>query len=152
MAEISFQKLRDEIIMKLEHDQEVRVKSNEFANSVAWRWVDIWRSMGPHPYETGDYEDSIVVIKRFLRERQGRVPKGHPSGRGGQWTKEVLYAYSVGTDNDHAHLIEYGSGPDINGIGRWFGLDGRWHKSPKTPTPPFAPAAATAASFGGTMD
>lgn len=150
MREIEFRELRDEIRMKLLNDQEVRVRSNEFAESVAWRWKDIWSAMGPHPYETGAYEDSITVYKRFLRNKQGRIPKGMPGA--GRYTNEVLYSYDVGTDHPVAHLIEYGSGPDINGVGRWFGLDGHWHKTPNTPTPAFAPAAATVASFHGTMD
>ncbi len=152
---LEFKKLRDEIEMKVRDAQEVHWKSDEFANSVAWRWVDIWRSMGPHPWETGDYEDSIVVIKRFLRERQGRRGKGEwgPNGeRPGSFTNEVLYSYSVGTDHPAAHLIEYGTDIDMAGVGRWQGLDGKWHKSRFTPTPKFHPAAKTVASFHGTMD
>lgn len=154
MSSIEFKELRDEIEMKLRESEEVHRKSDNFANEVENRWQQIWRSMGPHPYETGAYEASITVIKTYLRERQGRLPKGvwGPNGeRPGSYTSETLYSYSVGSDHPVAHLIEYGTGPDVNGVGRWWGLDERWHKTPNTPTRPFHPAAKTVLWFGGTM-
>lgn len=161
MSEIEVLKLKNEIELKLRQSEEVRRKSDDFANEVERRWRQIWSAMGPHPWETGAYEDSIVVIKIFHRERQGRLPKGQwgPNGeRPGTWTSETLYSYRVGSDHPVAHMIEYGTGVDVNGVGRWFGPDGRpgrpphWHRTPNTPTPAFHPATKTAAWFHGTMD
>jgi hypothetical protein len=64
----------------------------------------------------------------------------------------VIWSYWVGTESLVAAFIEYGTGPDVNGVGVWQDLDGSWHKSPMTPTPEFAPAAKTAAFYGGTTD
>lgn len=154
MARIEFKELRDEIEMKLRESEEVHRKSDNFAEEVERHWRMVWASMGPHPYETGAYEDSITVIKTFLRNKQGRIPKGMPGA--GRYTNEVLYSYSVGSDHPVAHLIEYGTGPDINGVGRWYGPHKKtgkmgWHKTPNTPTRAFHPAAKTVLHFHGTM-
>lgn len=154
MSRIEFKKLRDEIEMKLRESEEVHRKSDYFADEVADRWELEWEMMGPHPWEKGAYKASITVIKTFLRNKQGRIPKGMPGA--GRYTNEVLYSYSVGSDHPVAHLIEYGTGPDINGVGRWYGPHKKtgkmgWHKTPNTPTRAFHPAAKTVLHFHGTM-
>lgn len=159
MARVEFKELRDEIEMKLRESEEVHRKSDNFAEEVERHWRMVWASLGPHPYETGAYEASITVIKTYLREKQGRVPKGMrgPNGeRPGTYTSETLYSYSVGSDHPEAMLIEYGTGPDINGVGSWYGphkITGKmgWHKTPNTPTRAFHPAAKTVLHFHGTM-
>lgn len=150
----SREQIENELRVKIENDVSVHRQADEFADEVRDQWVRIWEMMGPHPYETGDYVESIEV-RRAVSGRK-RYAKGAVDAAGtkigGRFTGEVLYSYWVGTDNPHAPFIEYGTGPDINGVGSWQDLDGSWHKSPKTPTPEFAPAAHVAAHYGGTPD
>lgn len=135
------QQLERELRLKLAHDGEVRRDAEDFAQEVAHRWVAIWEAMGPHPYETGDYADSIELIRVGVASRV-RHPKGAPGGVGGRFTGEVLYHYQVGTEHENAHFIEYGTGYDAPGTNSPFGRF--------TNTPEFAPAAATAAYYHGT--
>lgn len=149
------QQIENELRVKIGTDAEVGRDAEAFAHQVRHRWVEIWESMGPHPYETGEYVDSIEV--RSSGAGRARHPRGarDAAGRalGGRFIEGgVVWQYWVGTDDEVAVFIEYGTGPDINGVGVWQDLDGSWHKSPKTPTPEFAPAAHTAAFFHGTLD
>lgn len=144
-------KLEHEIRLKLAVDGELRHESREFADEVRDTWVRIWESMGPHPYETRDYARSIQVHGVGRAIKYGQHPKGAPGGVGGRFTGKNVYAhYRVSTDDPIAPFIEYGTGPDVKGVGVWQDLDGNWHRSPKTPTPEFAPAAHTAAFYHGT--
>lgn len=133
--------LEREIRLKLAHDGEVRRDAEAFAHQVANRWVKIWQAMGPHPYETYRYEDSIEVIRTGVSNRE-RHPRGAPGGVGGRFTGKVLYHYMVGTEDENALRIEFGTGWDAPGTNSTWGRF--------TATPEFAPAAHTAASFGGT--
>lgn len=143
--------IENELRLKIANDAEVHRDAELFAYEVRERWVEIWEAMGPHPYETRDYVNSIEV----RRSGKGRLrhPKGAPGGIGGRFIEGgVVWQYWVGTDDLIAAFIEYGTGPDLNGVGVWQDLDGSWHKSPNTPTPEFAPAAHTAAFYHGTTD
>lgn len=157
MATSTFLEIEHELRHALEDDArrgQIKREGEAFAYEVRASWVSIWESMGPHPYETGEYADSIEVhgIGRptgFARQPAGAVSE---SGEkiGGRFTKNIYAHYRVGTNNAHAAFIEYGTGPDVNGVGVWQDLDGSWHKSPNTPTPEFAPAAHVAAFYHGT--
>lgn len=127
--------LEHELRLKIAGDHDVRAQSEDFAEEVRRRWVAIWESMGPHPYETGDYATSIEVRRGIAQRVQGAR---------GSFTGEVIYRYWVGTDNEHAGFIEYGTGWDAPGTHSPWG--------PFTDTPEFAPAAETAAYYHGTMD
>jgi hypothetical protein len=147
---VEVQQLERELRLKLGRDSALRRDAEDFADEVANRWVAIWEAMGPHPYATGDYADSIEVIRIGIVSR-GRQPKGAPGGVGGRFTGKNLYRYQVGTQNEHAAAIEYGTGPDKEGgHATWIDLDGERHWGPYTPTEEFAPAAHTAAYYGGT--
>lgn len=138
---VSRLQLERELRLKLAEDDEVLLDGEAFAQEVARRWVMIWRAKGPHPYETGDYEDSIEVIRMGVGAR-ARHPKGAPGGVGGRFTGKVLYRWQVGTEHEFAHMIEYGTG--------WDGPDTNSPWGRETDTPEFAPAAATAAYYHGT--
>lgn len=151
----SRQEIEREIRIKIGTDAEVGRDAQSFAYEVLHRWIEIWESLGPHPYETGQYADSIEV--RSSGAGRARHPKGarNAAGKaiGGQFIEGgVVWRYWVGTDDEIANLIEYGTGWDKDGVGVWQDLDGSWHKSPATPTPEFAPGAKTAAFFHGTLD
>lgn len=151
----SRQDIENELRVKIGTDAEVGRDAQLFAYEVLNRWIEIWEMMGPHPYETGDYTASLEV--RSTGAGRARHPKGARSASGeaigGRFIEGgVVWSYWVGTDDEVAAFIEYGTGPDLNGVGVWQDLDGSWHKSPNTPTPEFAPAAHVAAFYGGTSD
>lgn len=79
-----------------------------------------WRTLAP--VDTGAYAASIQI-----------EPRSSVDG---------LPRFAVITRYWTAHFIEFGTGPDAPGSESRFG--------PDTPTPEFAPAAKTAAYFGGT--
>jgi hypothetical protein len=150
--------LERELRLKLENDArrgQIKREGEAFAHEVRARWVAIWESLGPHPWETGGYVESIEVHGTgrpigFARQPAGAVSE---SGEkiGGRFTKNIYGAYRVGTTNEHAGFIEYGTGPDApGGHATWIDLEGNQHWGPNTPTPEFAPAATTAAFFHGT--
>jgi hypothetical protein len=133
-------KLGREISAKIRAERSVKWRTKAFAEEVAAYWRDVaWPESAvagqwpDHPYDTGNYRDSIKV-------RQQRAPKGAKGGIGGRF----LSAFEVYSDSDNANFIEYGTGPDKPGSRSPWG--------PWTPTPEFAPAARTAHHYGGTTD
>lgn len=159
VSRVSRQQIEHELRLELARDArvgQIKRESREFADEVRDTWVRIWEMMGPHPYETGGYVRSINVHGVGKAVSQIRAPKGarDASGKaiGGQFVGNIYAHYRVSTNDPNAGFIEYGTGPDVKGVGVWQDLDGKWHKSPMTPTPEFAPAAVTAAHYGGTPD
>jgi hypothetical protein len=132
--------LRLEVQKKIIKDIEVHRKGKEFAEDVRdyarRRALTDMRS----GYATGKFIESITVER--TRSRLGQFTGG-PQG---------LPAWKVISRDPKAHLLEYGTGIDKEGVGSWQDLDGKWHKSPFTPTPEFATFAKTAFRFGGTPD
>lgn len=131
MARIDRTKLAHEIRLKVGEDNEIPVRTKMFAKQVAAYWANVAWPMsagnhgpGVHPYETGDYRDSIKI--RRNRDARGRFAAG--------WT--------VYSDDPNANFIEFGTGPDKPGSNSAWG--------PNTPTPEFAPAGITAHHFRGT--
>lgn len=159
VSPVSRQQIEHELRLELARDArvgQIKRESREFADEVRDTWVRIWVMLGPHPYETRTYVNSIEVHGVGRSVGQTRAPKGarDASGKaiGGRFTGNIYAHYRVSTDDENAGFIEYGTGPDLNGVGVWQDLQGGWHKSPMTPTPEFAPAAITAARYGGTPD
>jgi hypothetical protein len=151
VSPISRKQIERELRLELDKDArrgQIARESREFAHEVRATWISIWESMGPHPYETGDYKNSIEVHGVGRPTGQTRAPKGavDASGTkiGGRFLGNIYAHYRVSTDNEHAGFIEYGTGPDNPDSRSPWGLN--------TPTPEFAPAAATAAHYGGTPD
>lgn len=153
---VSVQEIERELRLKLSRDGEIQRESREFAEDVRDTWIAMWESMGPHPYETGDYVDSIEVHGEGKALSFGKFPAGSVDAVtgekiGGRFTGKNVYArYRVSATDWKAFFIEYGTGPDTQGVGVWEDLDGKFHKSPLTPTEEFAPAAHTAAYYHGT--
>lgn len=127
--------------MKIRAERSIKWRTKAFAEEVAAYWADVaWpesaaagRHGADHPYESGEYQDSIKV-------RQQRAPKGAKGGVGGRF----LSAFEVYSDSPNANFIEYGTGPDKPGSRSPWG--------PYTPTPEFAPAARTAHHYHGNTD
>lgn len=139
--------LMNELEMKLVNDQEAYDDFADVARQVEFHWKAIVTKPGEHyapgkgGYATGEYEASI-----HRESVRGRAPKGATrSGKkiGGQfvWHSRVL------TNSEIAHFLEYGTGVDKIGVGVWVDLQGKWHKSPNTPTPAFAWAAQVERDF-----
>jgi hypothetical protein len=122
--------LEFEIGLKVSKDLEVRRKVGQFAEEVANTAKHIWDETtlaisGPgHPYQTGDFRESIHAERR--RDR-GRWP---------HWW--------VGSEHPHANMLEHGTGVDKPGSHSPWG--------PNTPTPEFAIFARTAFHYRGTPD
>jgi len=112
-----------EIRIAVRKDLQVARGSKAFAEEVRDHVKMVWREAGPHPYETGEFEESIYADKR-------------PNVQG-------LPHWVVGSDDDKANMIEDGTGPDKPGSNSPFG--------PNTPTPEFAPFAKTAHYYRGTQ-
>lgn len=127
------------IAVEIEHaivkNRAVALKMENFADHV----VEQAKEFAPspenpgHPYATGQFVDSIYAELLQRRGPTGRFASG--------------WSWRVGSDDPKANLLEYGTGPDRNGIGVWQDLDGKWHKSPLTPTPEFATFSKTAMFF-----
>lgn len=130
-------KIAAEISVRIHEDNEVEDRTKMFALQVAAYWANVaWpfspgtadkpnrHGMGRHPYETGDYRDSIHI-------RQNRAPK----------TGRFVAGWTAYSDSPIANFIEFGTDVDKRMGSPW---------GPNTPTPEFAPAARTAHHFGGT--
>lgn len=132
MAKVDRIKIRREILLKVSKDDSIKLGTRAQAIQVAEHWKNVaWpeatgsvASPPNHPYETGDYVDSIEV-------RQGRDPKGR-----------FVSHFEVRTDHPNANFIEFGTGVDKPGSRSPWG--------PNTPTPEYGPAGATAHHFRGT--
>lgn len=106
--------------------RELRRAFDRFVDDVQRAWLLAWEARGPHPYEAGDYVQSIKQKKLSLRQRlfiKSTLGKGIPIG--------VVYS-----DHPVAHILEYGSGPDPEGTNSPWGRD--------TPTPAFGAMRAAA--------
>jgi hypothetical protein len=126
-------KLGREISAKIRAERSVKWRTKAFAEEVAAYWRDVaWPESAvagqwpDHPYDTGEYQNSIKV-------RQNRSERGR-----------FMAGFTVYSDSPNANFIEYGTGPDKPGSRSPWG--------PHTPTPEFAPAGRTAHHFGGTTD
>lgn len=119
----SRREIETEISLKVAKTLEVRRGTEEFAEDVKRRVIEMWEMQGPHPYETGDFVASIHTEKK--RDRAGHWPH-----------------WAVTTRDEKAHFIEYGTGIDAEGTHSPYGRF--------TPTRAYAPFAKAAASYGGT--
>lgn len=121
-------KLSREIRIGIRNDGAVDLGAKKVAEEVKAAVLAEWDvAMGSvtgllHPYETGQYRDSIHVERR--RKRFG-MPR-----------------YAVVSNDDNANFIEFGTGVDKPGSRSPWG--------PNTPTPEYAPFGKAAHRFGGT--
>ena len=134
MARVSREKIKREILAKVERDEEPRRNTRKVAEEVKLYIQTVTApTPGPeHPYSKGgpgSYVESIKI-------KQSRIPKGESGA--GQWLAE----FTVYSDHPNANFIEFGTGPDKPGSRSPWG--------PNTPTPEFAPFGRAAHHFGGT--
>ena len=129
--------LINELEVKLLNDDEITDNVADVGRQVEFHWKSVAHDYLDAGYATGEYERSI-------HRESVRATRAQGGNRGG-WRTRVV------THDEIAHLLEYGTGPDQHGIGRWFGLDGQWHRSPDTPTPAFAIAATVERDMSDTL-
>ena len=119
---------------KLDHTED---NFKEICDSVVFHWKSVAERYLNRGWATGEYRDSI-------HRETIRATRAQGGNRGGWKSRAVTF-------DEIAHLLEYGTGPDKKGVGVWFGKDGKWHKSPKTPTPAFGLAAEVEMDFNSTL-
>lgn len=136
---VTRRQVMNELYMELDKTQLGRTEDNfaRICDEVVFHWKMLAEDYLDSGYATGEYRDSI-------HRKSVRATRAEGGNRGGWKSQAVTY-------DEIAHLLEYGTGPDKKGVGRWFGKDGRWHKTPKTPTPAFGLAAQVEMDFNGTM-
>lgn len=138
---VKFSDIENAIFDGVNSNRELRRLMNRFIDDVEETWHHVWDTAiegiqdgpgpPPHTYETGDYGSRIKKKKLTLRQRlfiKSAIKKGILIG-------------SVYNDSDHAHFLEYGTGPDKPG--------GHSPWGPNTPTPEFAPMRKTWAIMEG---
>lgn len=136
---VTRRQVMNEIAMELDRTKLDHTEDNfaEICDQVVNEWkhyADMYLNRG---YATGEYRNSI-------RRETVRATRAEGGNRGG-WKSRAY------TRDEIAHLLEYGTGPDENGVGSWFSTkDGRWHTTPNTPTPAFGIAAEVENSFNST--
>lgn len=134
--------LMNELMLKIQNDEEVRRDVKDFAEKVKdhWQRISPAHATAAHPWATGAYRRSITRQSEMFRNARGHFQ----------------YRHWVGTYSPIAEYLEYGTGVDVNGTGSWIDMDelgrgtGKRRKSKNTPTPEFAYAARTALHFHGT--
>jgi len=137
---VSRRQVMNELAMELDKTRLGHTEDNFAAicDSVVLHWKSLAEDYLDHGYATGEYRDSI-------HRESVRASRAAGGNRGGWKSRAVTY-------DEIAHLLEYGTGPDQDGkAGRWFGKDGKWHKTPNTPTPAFGLAAQVEMDFNSTL-
>lgn len=136
---VTRRQIMNELAMELDKTKLGHTEDNfrEICDQVVSEWkadAEMYLDAG---YATGEYRNSI-------HRETIRATRAQGGNRGGWKSRAVTY-------DEIAHLLEYGTGPDKKGTGVWFGLDGKWHKSKKTPTPAFGLAAGIENAFNSTF-
>lgn len=128
----------NELYMELDKTRLDHTEDNfaRICDEVVFHWKALAEDYLDSGYATGEYRDSI-------HRESVRATRAKGGNRGGWKSRAVTY-------DEIAHLLEYGTGPDKEGVGVWFGKDGRWHKTANTPTPAFGLAAQVELDFNGT--
>jgi hypothetical protein len=129
----------NEIAMELDRTRLDHTEDNfkDICDTVVFNWKVAATRELDHGYATGEYRNSI-------RRETIRATRDNGGNRGG-WKSRAV------THDPIAHLLEYGTGPDQEGVGSWFSVkDGRWHTTPNTPTPAFGLAAQVENDFNST--
>lgn len=143
--------LMNELETKLVNDREAYDDFADVARQVEFHWKAIVTKPGEHyapgkgGYSTGEYRESI-----HRETVRGRAPKGARNARGQKIGGRFVWHSRVVTYSEIAHFLEYGTVADhdpINSQGNWRDTQGKWHKSPYTPTPAFAWAAQVERDF-----
>lgn len=130
--------LFNELEAKMSNDSEAYDDFADIARQVEYHWKAIVTQPGEHyapgkgGYATGEYERSIHRESVKGRHAAGTIVGGKKVGGRFFWHSRVV------TYSPIAHFLEYGTGIDLEGVGSWQDLEGKWHKSPFTPTPAFA--------------
>jgi hypothetical protein len=127
---VTRKQIMNELEMELDKTELGRTKDNfkSKCDEVVAHWKDVARMNLDRGYATGEYRDSIHRESIRATRAEG--------GNAGGWKSRAV------TFDEIAHLLEYGTGPDQDGVGSWFSIkDNRWHTTPNTPTPAFGIAA-----------
>jgi len=136
---VTRRQMMNEIYMELDKTKLGHTEDNfrEICDEVVYNWKAAATRELNRGYATGEYRDSI-------HRETIRATRAEGGNRGGWKSRAVTY-------DEIAHLLEYGTGKDKKGVGVWFGKDGRWHKTPDTPTPAFGLAAGIEHDFNSTF-
>lgn len=136
---VTRRQMMNELAMELDKTRLDHTEDNfrVICDQVVDEWKDRADTYLDSGWATGEYRNSI-------HRETIRATRAAGGNRGGWKSRAVTY-------DQIAHLIEYGTGPDKKGVGVWFGKDGKWHKSPKTPTPAFGIAAMVENDFNSTF-
>lgn len=141
--------LFNELSLKLSNDEEISDNVADVADNVVFHWRGIATLELDAGYATGEYVSSIHRESVRGRHAAGTVIKGKKVGGQFTWTSRVV------TYSDHAHFIEYGTGPDDapnypkppKAGGHWMDPQGKLHLWWNTPTRPYALALQTERDF-----
>lgn len=127
---VTRRQVMNELYMELDKTRLDHTEDN-FAlmcDQVVVHWKSVAQDNLDRGYATGEYRDSI-------HRESVRATRAEGGNRGGWKSRAVTY-------DEIAHLLEYGTGVDQEGVGSWFSIkDNRWHTTPNTPTPAFGIAA-----------
>lgn len=136
---VTRRQVMNELSMELDKTRMDHTEDNFAAicEQVVLHWKSLAEVELNRGYATGEYRDSI-------HRESIRATRAAGGNRGGWKSRAVTY-------DEIAHLLEYGTGVDKKGVGVWFGKDGRWHKTPNTPTPAFGLAAQVEMDFNSTL-
>jgi hypothetical protein len=135
---VTRRQIMNEIAMELDKTRLDHTEDNfaDICDTVVNEWKNNARIYLDRGYATGEYRNSIH--RETIRATRAN------GGNLGGWKSRAV------TRDEIAHLLEYGTGPDQEGEGSWFGKDNRWHTTPNTPTPAFGLAAEVENSFNST--
>ncbi len=137
---VTRRQVMNELIMELDKTKLDHTEDNfaEMCDLVVHQWKSVAQTDLDRGYATGEYRNSI-------HRESVRATRAEGGNRGGWKSRAVTY-------DPIAHLLEYGTGPDEPPKeGTWFGKDGRWHTTGKTPTPAFGIAAQVEHSMNSTF-
>jgi hypothetical protein len=137
---VTRKQVMNELILELDKTRMDHTEDNfaEMCDQVVSEWKAIADMELDRGYATGEYRNSI-------HRTTVRATRAAGGNRGGWKSQAVTY-------DEIAHLLEYGTGPDQNGVGSWFSIkDGRWHTTPNTPTPAFGIAAEVEHAMNSTF-
>jgi hypothetical protein len=136
---VTRRQIMNEIAMELDKTKLDHTEDNfaDICDQVVSEWKSNARIYLDRGYSTGEYRNSI-------HRESVRATRANGGNLGGWKSRAVTY-------DEIAHLLEYGTGPDQEGVGSWFSIkDNRWHRTPNTPTPAFGLAAEVENSFNST--
>jgi hypothetical protein len=137
---VTRRQIMNELAMELDKTRLDHTEDNfaDMCDTVVVHWKSVAQDNLDRGYATGEYRNSI-------HRETVRATRASGGNLGGWKSRAVTY-------DEIAHLLEYGTGPDEEGVGSWFSIkDGRWHRTPNTPTPAFGIAAEVEMDMNSTF-